>query len=209
MKKTVIKYTSLILVILCIGCNPKYMEDPKSYIAFLNDPKNGLVKEKTIAGIKFKLRYIPTGLTAYNQLKNLQASEMIKDSIKKSYDNSLTFILNIGPADDEKFDITRVDISNYRQFADRIEQLSFQTQEYISLSCGDSLYKPSITKIENINAPENGRNFIVVFDSEKNTAKDLRKHDLCFIYKDEMFSTGVNKFMFTASDINAVPELKF
>jgi len=202
--KTLILFTTLL-----IGCSREGILNPKAYMAFLNNSDNGLIKEKTVAGVKFKIKYLPSEFISYNLLKNQAADTEIKDSVIKSYQNSLTFLLNIGPADNEKFDITRVDIADYSAFADRIEEMAFQTQNYISLACGDSIYKPAITRMENINSPEKSRNFIVVFNSEKGGNRDLRKHDMSFIYRDEMFNTGVNKFVFHASDINALPEFKF
>ncbi len=142
-----------------------------------------------------------------NEQKNITQTQ--KDSIIKSFNNSVTFILNIGPAEGENFDITQLGVANYQEFAQRIEQMAFKANEWINLKVGDTEHKPSIVRLENINALEHSRNFIVVFSSEKNSEKDLRKKDMCFIYNDEMFNTGVNKFVFNSSDINNIPQFVF
>ncbi|MEO6302755.1 MAG: hypothetical protein ABIP51_06250, partial [Bacteroidia bacterium] len=70
-------------------------------------------------------------------------------------------------------------------------------------------YKPSIVRMENLNALERSRNFIVVFSSESNSPNDLRKNDMLFVYNDELFNTGVNNFIFKAEQINSIPKFKF
>jgi hypothetical protein len=197
------------LLILC-GCGTNTVSDKKEYLSYLANPENGLIKEKNVAGIKYKLKYLPEDYQVFNTMKvSEKLNERQIDSVRKAYANSVTFLLNIGPDENENFDITRVGISTYEEFADRIEQMAFGAQEWISIKIKDKEYHPDIVKLENINALEKSRNFIVVFSSEKNSEKDLRKNDMCFQYSDEMFDTGVNKFVFRAEDIGSIPEFKF
>jgi hypothetical protein len=195
--------------VLC-SCRPKTISDPKVYLSYLADKSNGLSKEKTIAGITFKVKYLPAAYLAYNLIKEEAGiSAGRKDSILRTYDNSVTFLLNIGPANGEAFDITRVGLNSYAEFAQRLEQMAFDAQNWISVGTDSAEQKPVIVRLENINALENSRNFIVVFNSEKDTKKDLRKTDLCFMYHDELFTTGTSKFIFKADDIQALPTFKF
>jgi hypothetical protein len=199
-----------LLVLIDCACKTKVITDPHAYLQYMTDPEHGLAKEKTVAGLKFKVKYLPADYLAYNIIKEMTGlTAHQKDSVVKLYDNSVTFLMNIGPADNESFDVTRLGINDYNEFAERIEQMAFRAQDWMSIKAGNEEYRPGIARMENINALENSRNFIVVFGSEKNTAKDLRKTDLCFTYTDELFNTGTNKFIFKTADMQALPEFKF
>ena len=191
-------------------CKPSKMTDAKEFMKYLSDDENGLVKDKKIGGIKYKLKYLPEEYLAYNTIIGQNDFNLKqKDSIIKSFNNSITFVLNIGPAEGEDFDITQLGVSNYEEFAQRIEQMAFKASDWINLKVEETEYKPTIVRMENINALERSRNFIVVFSSEKNSDKDLRRKDMCFVYYDEMFNTGTNKFIFQSKDINNIPQFIF
>jgi hypothetical protein len=203
-------YKMLVLLIgfNLVSCKPSEINDAKDYFIFLSNPKNGLVKEKSIAGIKYRIKYLPTDYLVYNASKNKNYTQITKDSLIKSYSNSLTFIMNIGPAEDEDFDITRLGVSNYKEFAQRIEEMAFDAQEWINISSGGKEYKPAIVRMENINAQDNSRDLIVVFSTVEG-GKNLRESDLCLSYNDALFNTGVNKFIFKSEDLLELPGFKF
>lgn len=176
----------------------------KELTQYINVADNGLMKEKAVGGIKFKLKYLPTDYLVYSQLELAQShSKPLIDSLQKRYQNSVTFLLSIGPADDESFDITKYGISNYEEFAKQLEQLCFGAQEWISVKDDQGKeYKPGIVHMENINALEKHRNVMIVFDTT-----ECLKNNFSFIFSDELFHTGINKFYFKASDINGVPKI--
>jgi hypothetical protein len=208
--KHIISFCFSSLLLLLISCKPSEIKDSKAYFSYLANPENGLVKEKTVAGVKYKLKYLPQDYLAYTTLfKNTNNTSKEKDSVIKLYDNSVTFMLTVGPDENENFDITRLGVSDYKEFAERIEALSFHLQESINLNVNNNTYKPVIARMENINALEKSRNFMIVFNSEKNTQKDLRNSEMCFSYHDQLFNTGTNKFIFKTSDIKAIPVFKF
>jgi hypothetical protein len=109
----------------------------------------------------------------------------------------------------EDFDITRVGVANYQEFAERIEEMAFNAGDWIKLSAGNKEYRPSIVRLENINSPERSRNFIVVFEKLPGGNNVLSQQDLSLVYEDEMFNAGTNKFVFKAKDINNLPGFIF
>jgi hypothetical protein len=198
------------LLTLLVSCQKTVISDRKEYLTYLADPKNGLLTEKVVAGIKMTVKYVPEDYLVYNTVKDLPAcSQHDKDSIAGTYHNSLTFMVNIGPAENENFDLTRVGVDNYGEFAERIEEMAFNSQNWFSLSSEGKLHSPTITRMENLNALEKSRNFIVVFSSAFNSDQDLRKKDMTFIYTDDLFNTGVHKFQFATEDIKRIPTFKF
>jgi hypothetical protein len=199
-----------VFLLVSYSCQQRVITDKKEYFNYLSDPKNGLIKEKETSDIKIKVKYLSSDFLAFNQLReSKKVSTDLKDSIRKTFDNSITFILNIGPSDELYGDITRLGLENYKEFAERIEEMAFNAGEWIRLTVNEKEYRPVLTKLESINAIENSRNFIVVFSSEKNTKKDLRNYDLCFTYTDDLFHTGTNKFIFRTEDIEKVPSFNF
>jgi hypothetical protein len=206
---SIVPLAALITLLCFAACTPSIIKEPKSYMEYLADPSNGLVKERTVAGIKYKVKYLPSEYLVYKTLGSVKFSKAQRDSVLKQYDNSVSFLLNIGPAENESFDITRVGVADYEEFMERIERMSFESQEWITVRSNNKEYKPGIARMENINALEKSRNIIVVFSTEKNTGNDIRKDDMCFTYNDELFNTGTNKFIFKKSDIEKLPEFEF
>lgn len=198
-----------LLTLLMTGlfsCRSSEIREASAYMKYLSDPGNGLVKEKSVAGIRYRIKYLPTDYLAYNAFKDARGCD--KDSLRRVYGNSLTFLVNIGPAEGEHFDITRLDVADYHEFAARIEAMAFQAQDWIRLQAAGKEYSPVIVRLESIHAQDNSRNFIAVF-ARKNEQGDLDDQDLCFSYRDELFNTGLNKFIFRHKDMSRLPDLRF
>ncbi len=176
---------------------------------FMANEDNGLVKHKTTDGIRIRVKYLPIDYLVYNNIKNEEPALDKKgvDSVKKSYKNSLTFVLTLGPEEGKHFDITRVGVSNYEEFAQRIEEMSFHMHEYISLTINDLKYKPQLAQLESINTVEPSKNIIVVFDALDDNEESILTDDFTFTYIDELFYTGINNFKFNKSDVLALPTL--
>src|SRR5690606_22139378 len=101
-------------------------DDFNTYMEYLADKDNGLVKEKSIGGIQLKVKYLPNDYLVYNDIKqNKQITKGLVNSVKLTYANSITFMMVLGPDKNESFDITRVGIANYEEFAQRIEEMNF------------------------------------------------------------------------------------
>lgn len=190
------------------SCSTKAIDNFKEYAMYLNKAENGLVKEKSVSGLHYRLKFLPKHYQAFTTLNGLDSKKINKDSLVAAYSKSITFLLTIGPAEGEDFDITRVGVKDYQEFADRIEDMSFRANEWMRLKCGEVSVVPSLVRMENINAQERSRNFIVVFEQQDALEKAMKESDTQFIYDDELFGTGTNKFLFEHKQLNAVPELK-
>lgn len=203
-------FTYSFIALGLLSCKQSEIKDPTEFTHYLANKENGLVNEKSIAGVKFKVKYLPYQYQAYLSMNGKETVlQKEKDSVLKAFSTSVAFLLNIGPAENEDFDITKVGVKSYEEFADRIEKMSFEAQDWIMLDIGGKQIKADIVRMENLNALERSRNFLVVFASEFATENDIRTKDLCFIYDDEMFSTGKSKFIFKAEDLKNTPEFKF
>lgn len=194
------------MVLFIASCNSAIDNFP-DYMKYLADKENGLVKEKSTNGVSIKVKYLPVDYLAYKEFKN--ESGLSIDSIKKTYENSLTFMMTIGPDKEKSFDITKVGVSSYKEFALRIEEMNFWMKDYVTLTAGGIEYSADLAQMESTYGLEKDRKILFVFQNKDEQGNTLLTDDLTFTYKDEIFFTGINKFKFNIKDINSIPELTF
>ncbi len=199
----------LLLSLTCLlwSCSQSSISDFGKYVKYLSNPKNGLVKEKSVAGISMKVKYLPNDYQVYNDAFKTSESidQKVFNDIKDNYSNSTTFVLTLGPDEEHKFDITRVDLADYDEYAERIERMNFNFGEFISLEVDGIEIQPTLTQMESLYGLKKTRDIVVVFNKE-----DIQPNaDIKFVFKDKMFNTGINKFKFDKNDIAAIPTLDF
>ena len=191
----------LFLAIMFSSCNHS-IDDFNTYMEYLAEKDNGLVKEKSIGGIQLKVKYLPNDYLVYNDIKqNKQKTKGLVDSVKLTYANSITFMMVIGPDKNESFDITRVGVDNYEEFAQRIEEINFNMMQYVKLQVNNEEYSPELYQMESTYGLEQSRKFLFVFKAKDEKSNTILKDDFQFVYADEMFNTGINKFQFKHSDV--------
>jgi len=115
----------------------------------------------------------------------------------------------IGPDKDESFDITRVGVSDYQEFAQRLEEMNFNMKQYIQLKVADKIYWPELAQMESTYGLEQSRKMLFVFKAVDESGNRILTEDAQFVYTDELFNTGINKFKFKIADVEALPEFKF
>jgi hypothetical protein len=204
-----VQYGLVAIIILLWGCT-KSIHSEKEFYNWLNNPDNGLLKEKEIDGIKYTVKYLPVEYLVYQELSKMQNySKETKDSLIGLYINTRTFLLTIGTTEKSgSGDIMYEGISEMEEFKERVELLNFDMKEYITLKTevGDLL--PRLSTLENTYGLKNSRNVYVVFASDGEF--DLMKaQKIDFTFNDEIFNTGINHFLFEREAIDNIPTLKF
>jgi len=197
------------IVILLSSCSSS-IDDFGVYLNYLAKIDNGLVKEKAVAGIQMKIKYLPNDYLVYNELKGNKAitSTMI-DNVKASYNNTITFMMIMGPDKEESFDITRVGVVDYQEFAQRLEEMNFSMKQYVNLSINGKEYYPELAQMESTYGLEQNRKILFVFKAIDEEGNKILNNDFQFVYADELFNTGINKFKFKLDDINKMPAFNF
>lgn len=208
------KYALFILIILGwqLLCCSNSISDYEEYMRYVSDEDNGLVKHKAIAGIQMSVKYLPVDYSVYRELKELdeKPNEKQKKKLRDSYKNSALFMLTLGPDTNETFDITKVGVSNYGEFAERMEIMNFNMASFIQLEVNKKIYTPQLAQMENTYGLEKKRNILVVFSTPENTENQfMTKQDVKFIFNDGLFNTGVNKFLFQHQDFENLPKFVF
>lgn len=203
------KILALLIVALFIGACNRPIDNFSDYMKYLAKKENGLVKEKAANGVSIKVKYLPIDYLVYKEFTNDADTSLSVDKIRKSYQNSLTFMMTLGPDKEKNFDITKVGVANYEEFALRIEEMNFWIKDYVTLTVGDKEITADLAQMESTYGLEKDRKIIFVFQNKDEQGKTILTDDITFSYKDEIFYTGINKFKFKIDDINSLPEFKF
>lgn len=195
------------LITACSGNELEY----EDYLKYINDQENGLMKEKEVSGLQYKVKYLPVDYLVYNDLNKIEGKQNLKEEkkkLEKQYAHSLCFMMTMGPADDENFDLTYLGVKNYDEYAKQMEVLNFKMGTFLTLEMGGKLIKPELVQMENTYGLGKQRNFMILF-SVKDNKKDkfMKDHDVRLIYSDELFGTGINNFSFQKEVIKNLPEL--
>lgn len=201
----------VVLFFLFSSCSNS-ISDFKAYMSFISDVENGLLKNKNIAGLSYQVKYLPIEYLVYNDLhKNTNfENSLSKEQLLKSYKNTVSFVLTIGPDEDEKFDVTMLGVKNYDEYSQRMETLNFSMKEFIQLKVGEKIMTPEIVQMENTYGLEKKRNFLISFKADNNLEnKFMKENDVKLVYSDEIFNTGINLFSYKKLDMNNLPNLIF
>ncbi len=178
---------------------------------WLNDPSNGLISGKKVGGFDLSMKYMPYDLLAYKEIKkDKSATQEVLDSVAELYDNSYTFILSIGSDESagENFDVMHLGVYDEDAYNQRIRNLNFHLDKYISLETGKSTYKPVLTRLENVYGLSKARMVYIVFAPDSEEEDLLVANELDIKFNDDIFNTGIHHFKFNKSDIVAMPKLK-
>jgi hypothetical protein len=194
------------ICLLLFSCTKNQLT-PAAFLKYINDPENGLSKERKIEALNIKLKYLPPGYLAYKEYKDIGVKgQQQLDSIQKLYANSLTFVMELSPEDQKAQDVMLQDIQSEEEFKERVNTMNFNMKEFLELEIEGKTLSPTIANLENIYGLKNSRKIIIVFPVEIEKIK--KGKNLKFTYVDEIYATGVNNFEFLSDDLVNVPSIK-
>jgi hypothetical protein len=179
------------------------------YSNFINNPDNGLIVTRKINGLKISVKYLPAEYLEYKEMQG--DKEVIKnqlDSLKKEYENSITFLMSIGPDEDKgnKNDIMFDKIANYKEYAERLLSLNFEIDKNITLKTGNLELKPVLSALENTYGLSKSRNIVFAFAVTKADKEEIEKsNELDFSYSDDLFQLGLMHFNFSKNKLENLP----
>jgi hypothetical protein len=212
-KKYISNLGLMLVLLLFQQCGrDKEIRDVGEYIKWINDPENGLVQSKYIEGVKLKARFLPAEYLAYKEMEGFQKkTEETRDSLISCYSKSKTFLLTIGVDDRKKKaegDIMYKGVTEYDEYRTRSYTMNFDMEEYIKLKAGDQTFRPVLSTMENVYSLSSDRNIYLVFSDDQAGNLFLAK-DLDLTFNDEIFSTGINHFIFNNRNLNKIPHFIF
>ena len=180
----------------------------EDYVQYIKEPANGLTKNKTVGGIAIRVMHLPVNYQTYNELKIKKGSVLKNeiDSIKNTYASSFTFLMTIGPDGNETVDITKLGVSSWEEFNQRIMDMSFNMGSMVKLKIGKKELVPEIAQMERTYGLRKSSDLLFVFNSSDLILNEDEKID--FVFSDELFFTGITKFRFDRDDILNTPPLR-
>ena len=200
----------LLVGIVLLSCSES-IKTKKQFYSWLNDPDNGLVKKVTVGPLDFQVKYIPAEYLAFDEWEQEETKELSLQELIEEYNNSLTFLFTITPnGTGGDVDIMRAGVNNYKEYSERVHEMNFNLKEYVSLKVDEVVYKPVLTRLENIYGVGNYRNFHVVFAPSVEDSVTIRqgaRYD--FTFSDQFFETGISHFVFKRENIVELPKLEF
>lgn len=191
------------------GCGGR-KRSPGEMYKWMNNPQNGLIQTSTSGYINYRLKYIPPEILAYRESLYSNPNNTY-DSLCHEYNNALTFLLKISITlpDGETVDPALGLSSNYGEYSNIINEMSFNMREYIWLLTGDDLIYPDLAHFESTVEVQNEKTFYIVFSRPEELKELMNKRgNIDFVFNDLFFGTGINHFQFRGKAIKNIPKLK-
>ena len=197
---------------LLTSCKTSHVNSVEEYNKWMNDPENGLVKTKKIKGLTVSVKYLPAAYLIYKELGETDYSEKDRDSLKKAYERSLTFLMTIAPDKEKgnKNDIMLEGIVNYKDYSERLLTLNFELDKNVTLKSDNLELKPVLSALENTYGLSKSRSITFVFAPDIKEMEMLKNaKTLDFVYIDELFQLGILHFNFNNEKLKELPVVEY
>lgn len=182
----------MIFPFLCL-CLSSCKNDPNTlqeYREYINDPKNGFIRERIAGPFLFELMHVPPKFMALREVEHNHASY---DSIYSSFTQSYNFQFTISPNPEKATgDVTRASMHNLEQYDQRLRTLNFHLKEYWTLETPSGPLHPILTQLEQTGGLTDYRRIQLAFTSPDSASTITKPWILTF--DDEIWSTGVNRW---------------
>ena len=187
----------------CTGCNGVKVLMPDDYLKWMNDPSNGMVKQKEINGLMYEVKYLTPEVMALNELRKTNVGKEEFQNIRKQYGNMNYFRLRI-------YDKGGGHIYNYlrkkRVDPDEVEAYyNYSAQkDWIVISGSIDTAKCTLFTF----AKTYGASVEFDFEMGYINRDSLRKGDMSLEYDDRVLNNGTLKFLFSSKDLQKIPQIK-
>lgn len=194
------------LVILCLpllwGCGPGELS-PEQYAQWLAKPSNGLVQQRQVSVFDFSLQYWPPDYAAWRESGG-------DSTAGASNRENLYFVFSISPTEGKASgDALYSGVGSYEAYNARIRELSFLLPEYWLLRLPDGReIRPVLATLEHTYGLSERRIAHIVF-SPPDTATHFHHAEWWDVeFRDDIFGTGVQHFVFRRGDWERAPGLR-
>ncbi len=186
-----ITHLALGLLLFCSAC--KTIESTEEFNRWLNNPKNGCVSSKRVAGIELTIKYQPSN---YLLLKELDAQELNNKSLSGAAslarnDSIITFLMTLAPdkpaEDKSPGSVMYHGVKSMPEYSDRVLTTNFFMDQHIRLYVDGNEYLPLMAIMDNVYELSDKRQFIVVFSADDILFKG---REYLFVYQDPFFQMG-------------------
>lgn len=197
-----IHLTPLLVLVILLGCGKSILSIVE-YEKWIRNPVNGLVKERVVSQVKYKLTFQPTDWLLAKATR-LNYTNLEVDKIKGDYSNVLSFTMDI-TSENEEVSMLKLNLDNQSEYYTRLNYYSnlFQQDVYVvegfdTLPC----------RFAHMEQSYNASPFNTITIEFLRTTKEVEYQDIYLVYYDRIFNTGLIKFHFKGGDLNDIPDLK-
>lgn len=174
------------------GCNRPL--SPESYIKWIENPKNGLRKSKSMGPVIYTIQYKTPD---YIMLKNNAWNEGTNNRNSSIH----YFGLTLNPVD-KKSQLLYINLSNEQEYYARMQYYNFDFKKDIELNINGNLLPCEYYFFENNGKITPELTFTLGFDTQGKTG------DLQLVINDRVFGNGGINFLFKEKTVNNLPRLK-
>ena len=195
-------YSIIVIALITFSCKKELTKG--ELISYLNEPKNGLLKEKMINGVDIKLQVKHPDLYVDQHLKAFPDSlhEAKLRELRKHYEGNLYMQLSLGINKNEVLNA----FTNTPQYSTMVNRLSFGMKNFVVLTTNnrDTVLLKSCTYVPTYGMAKHN-SVLFVFDKQKVAGTETLKFSL----KEMGLETGDVSFKLNTNDIKSIPDLKF
>jgi hypothetical protein len=197
--------TSFIVLVALLfnACKPASL-GIKEYMAYIDDPSNGLLKTEEIGDFKISVQYRPVEYISVIEVRDadddLSPAEFSK--AMKENENMQFFLLRIAGTL-KKEDALLSGLSREEEYYERLSHLIGGIEKNVLLVDGVDTLPCMMHHYERNYKLSDFHNITLIFEKKK----DKQAHDKTLIYDDVMLGIGKIKINITRESINSIPEL--
>ena len=198
------------LFCLLISCCPSSLP-PEQYASWISDPTHGLVQQRQVAVFDMSLQYWTPEFRALRELGGVGTfSQTGFDSLSTANRESLYFIFTLGPtAGKAQGDAMYSGITNFKEYDQRMRNLSFHLSEYWLLRLPDGReFPPVLATMEQTFGIAESRKMHLVFAPPDSTTHFPLVDWWDIEFRDDIFGTGLHHFVYKKEDWGNLPSIK-
>jgi hypothetical protein len=208
MKKFLYILYVFVALLTASSCGGRKQLTAKEYMAWYQDPENGLIRTKEVNGYLIKVKYIPADYQIYKDMAGAKGSK--RDSVAAYYKDNVSLLLSISPigTKDRERNIMYDGLEKFEDYKKRVFDLNFNMEELVELKLGEGIsLAPSIYNVENTYGLSKELNFNIVF-SPSAAVKSFESYDkIDIVLNDYIFETGISHFVFEKKELEKLPIL--
>jgi hypothetical protein len=199
--------TLLLLTLFLGACSKELPSNLLGLQEYVAEPDHGLVRSRTVEGIRTTVSLIPPELNALRELGPVTDSSHAElDALKAQYAGQYYFVVNLATDGVARTgDIMHTGVHNVDGFKQQAFDLNFAWDEMVRLRCGPATYKPVLSTLENTYGLTKDRNVVIVFTPPNKQDRDFFSSQFIELeITNDLFGTGVQLFKFRRSDLEKV-----
>lgn len=190
------------IIIGFTACNKKAV-DADSYIKYVNNPDNGLLKKVEVGNFKIEVQLRPI---EYLTIQEIGIEGLTKENFEaRVKDNDQEFfLLRIG-SKDNKSDALNNGVTEQREYFERIGYLIASIDKDIYVVEGEDTLRCAMHHFERSYHLASYHNILLAFDRPKD--KKIISEDQLFVYDDNILGIGKLNIKFEKSAIKNIPNI--